>query len=152
VGADPPPVLDGNTCLASGEGVSRLVREFIMAGDEPPATFQSRAAQSNQARDDILAFTSFPPRGLAAILRNNTQERLNKKIRLRADVVGIFPAATPSSARSVGRRPSRTTNRPSPAAIWARKSSSPAGKPPRPTWGRTSLVRQNRQQRQFPLE
>jgi hypothetical protein len=32
--------------------------------------------------------------------------------------------------------PSRTTNGPSPAAIWAWKSSPRAGKPPSPIWGR----------------
>jgi putative transposase len=56
-------------------------------GDKLPAV----AEHLDRARADVLAFSAFPKEIWRQIWSNNPSERLNREIRRRTDVVGIFP-------------------------------------------------------------
>jgi transposase-like protein len=62
----------------------------------PPAAEVLAAAE-----DDVLAYMSFPVEHWSRIYSTNPLERLNREIRRRTDVVGVFPDAD-AALRLVG--------------------------------------------------
>jgi transposase-like protein len=75
--------------------------QFDRVAEQLSERFPAAAEMLAEAGPDILAFTSFPQTHWKQIWSNNPQERLNKEIRRRTDVVGIFPDR-PSVIRLVG--------------------------------------------------
>ena len=71
---------------ATWDQLGDVIDKLTQAGFVDTATYLLDAA------DDILAFSAFPPEHWPKIRSNNPQERLNKEIRRRTDVVGIFPS------------------------------------------------------------
>ncbi|WP_261563350.1 transposase, partial [Frankia tisae] len=92
------------TPKSSQPWVATLVRTIFEQADAKEVTVQfdrvvdalaeklPRAAEHlSEAKADLLGFTAYPREIWRQIWSSNPQERLNKEIRRRTDVVGIFP-------------------------------------------------------------
>ncbi|GAA1889713.1 hypothetical protein GCM10009715_39420 [Paeniglutamicibacter psychrophenolicus] len=74
--------------LPTAQEVNEQYSEVIkMLGSSHPKV----VAMLRDAREDVLAFAGFPPRHWRKIWSTNPMERVNKKIKWRTNVVGVFP-------------------------------------------------------------
>jgi transposase-like protein len=86
--------------------------QFNRVIDQLESQFPATAEFLVDAEADLLAFSSFPSEHWTQIWSNNPQERLNKELRRRTDVVGIFPNRARASASSEPSSPSSMTSGP----------------------------------------
>ena len=78
------------TIFAQSDAV-QVKAQFARVVDQLEGQFANAAELLNEVEADLLAFATFPVEHWKQIWSNNTQERLNKEVRRRTDVVGIFP-------------------------------------------------------------
>jgi putative transposase len=89
---------------ASGEMVASIIRTIFAQPDDKHVNAQFRevtrmldrshpkvAAMLTDAQADLLAFAGFPTRHWRQIWSTNPLERVNKEIKRRTNVVGVFP-------------------------------------------------------------
>ncbi|MBF0176953.1 MAG: IS256 family transposase [Magnetococcales bacterium] len=73
------------------EDMESARRQWRSVADSLRGKFKEAARTMDEAEDDVLAFMGFPRKLRRQIHSTNTIERLNREIKRRTDVVGIFP-------------------------------------------------------------
>jgi Transposase, Mutator family len=76
-------------------------RVWRQVADQLRPRWPKLAALMDESEPDVLAYMGFPAQHRAKLHSTNPLERLNKEVKRRADVVGIFPSE-PSIVRLIG--------------------------------------------------
>lgn len=86
-----PPVMAAVKMIFAHTDPVEVAAQWDQVVDTLTSSFPKVAAMMESAKHDVLAFAAFPRAHWQKIWSNNPIERLNKKIKRRADVVEIFP-------------------------------------------------------------
>jgi putative transposase len=70
---------------------AQVIAQHERVVDELADRFAAAAEHLAEARPEILAFASFPKEHWRQVWSTNPEERLNKEIRRRTNIVGTFP-------------------------------------------------------------
>lgn len=76
--------------LQSDQATARQTWRHV--ADQLRPRWPKLGALMDDSEDDVLAYMAFPPAHRTKLHSVNTLERLNKEVKRRADVVGIFPS------------------------------------------------------------
>lgn len=86
-----PPVAALVRSIFAQTDADQVYEQHRSVVDKLAGQFAEAADLLEQAGPDLLAFAAFPAKHWRQVWSNNPQERLNREIRRRTDVVGIFP-------------------------------------------------------------
>lgn len=86
-----PPVMAALKTIFAHTGPDDIRAQWDQVATSLQKSCPKVADMLREAKEDVLAFTVFPPAHWTKIWSNNPIERLNKEIKRRADVVEIFP-------------------------------------------------------------
>ena len=99
-GAREPVAASVRTIFAQPDHASAMT-QLRKVADGLRARFPKAAALLEEAAEDVLAYRQFPSEHQRQLHSTNVLERLNKEIKRRSNVVGIFPSPK-STLRLIG--------------------------------------------------
>ena len=90
-GKHAPVVTAGVRTIFAHTDPKEVAAQWDRVADSFDKPYPKAAAMMREAKTDVLAFTAFPKAHWQKIWSNNPIERLNRELKRRTDVVGIFP-------------------------------------------------------------